>query len=167
MKERLFFFAPDVDDAHTIIRDLTEFGVSDSDLHVIAREDVALDPIAEPDLLHRSDVADAAKRGATTGGAMGLIGSIVAVSNPAIGLTLGGGAILAGTALGSALGTWFSTMVGVSVPNQDVEEYRDRIDHGELMIIVDSEPEYQSALQGMLAAKHPHRVVLQGNMDAA
>ncbi|MCB1841496.1 MAG: hypothetical protein KDI09_00905 [Halioglobus sp.] len=167
MKERLFFFAPGVEDAHKIIDDLTEFGVSENDLHVIAREDIALDPVAEPDLLHRSDLADAAKRGAATGGAMGLIGSILAISNPALGLTLGGGAILAGTALGGALGTWFSTMVGVSVPNQDVEEYRDRIERGELMIIVDSEPSDQTTLKGMLAAKHPQRVILQGNLDAA
>jgi hypothetical protein len=167
MKERVFFFATDVDDAHKIIHDLTDFGVAEEDLHVIANEDIPLEPIAEPDLLHRSDVVDAAKRGAAAGGAMGLFGSIIAVTNPALGFTLGGGAILAGTALGTALGTWFSTMVGVSVRNQDVSEYSDRIKRGELMIIVDSEPKSQPALKAMLSSRHPDRIVLQGNLDAA
>lgn len=167
MKERLFFFAADLDDANAIIRDLTDFGIKEEDLHVIANKDVPLQPIAEPDLIHRSDVVDAAKRGATAGGAMGLIGSLVAVSNPAFGLTLGGGALLAGTALGGAIGTWFSTMVGVSVRNQDVSEFEDRVKRGELMIIVDSESGTQPALKAMLASRHPDRVILQGNLDAA
>ena len=109
----------------------------------------------------------AAKRGAATGGVMGLLGGIVAVTAPPAGLTLGGGAILAGTALGTALGTWFSTLVGVSVPNQDVEEYRDRIERGEFMIIVDCEPEQQPQLAAMLASRHADVILLRGNLDAA
>ena len=167
MKERTFFFTGDLQSAKQIIEDLKEVGITEEDLHVIAREDLSLEPLPEPDLQHRSDVVDAAKRGAATGGAIGLIGSIIAVTVPTVGLTLGGGAILAGTALGSALGTWFSTLVGVSVPNQDVEEYRDRIDKGELMIIVDCEPEQQAALTAMLNSRHPHSLLTQGNLDAA
>jgi hypothetical protein len=167
MKERQFFFAKNVQAVKRIVEDLKEFGLTEEDLHVIAREDISLEPLPEPDLQHRSDVVDAAKRGAATGGAIGLIGSIIAVTVPAAGLTLGGGAILAGTALGSALGTWFSTLVGVSVPNQDVEEYRDRIERGELMIIVDCEPQQQAGLAAMLSSRHPHSLLLQGNLDAA
>jgi hypothetical protein len=167
MKERQFFFAPDLDATKAIIEDLKDFGVPAEDLHVIANDSVAMEPLPEADLEHRSDVIDAAKRGAATGGAIGLIGSIIAVTVPAAGFTLGGGAILAGTALGSALGTWFSTLVGVSVPNQDVEAYRDRIERGEFMVIVDCEPAQQAPLAAMLASRHPHALLLQGNLDVA
>jgi hypothetical protein len=167
MKERQFFFVSDHEDARRIIDDLRDFGITEDDMHVIANDSIVLDPLPEPDILHRSDILDAAKRGGATGGAMGLIGSIVAVTVPPAGLTLGGGAILAGTALGTALGTWFSTLVGVSVPNQDVEEYRHRIDRGELMIIVDCEPWQQSALTGMLQSRHTDILLLRGNLDAA
>ena len=166
MKERQFFFAPDVSAAKQIIEDLEDLGVTENDLHVIANDSVSLEPLPEPDLTHRSDVVDAAKRGAATGGAIGLVGSIVAVTVPAAGLTLGGGAIIAGTALGTALGTWFSTLIGVSVPNQDVEDYRGRIERGELMIIVDCEPEQQPALAAILSSRHDD-ILLQGNLDAA
>jgi hypothetical protein len=167
MKERQFFFAPDVAAATSIIDDLKDFGISEEDLHVIANDSVSLEPLPEPDLTHRSNVVDAAKRGAATGGAIGLVGSIVAISVPAAGLTLGGGAILGATALGTALGTWFSTLIGVSVPNQDVEDYRGRIDRGELMIIVDCEPAQQPALAAMLRSRHAGILLLQGNLDAA
>ncbi len=167
MKERQFFFTPDLDAAKAVIDDLKDFGVPIEDLHVIANDQVSLEAVPEADLEHRSDVIDAAKRGAATGGAIGLVGSIIAVTVPAAGLTLGGGAILAGTALGTALGTWFSTLVGVSVPNQDVEEYRDRIDRGEIMVIVDCEPEQQPALVAMLASRRSESLLLEGNLDAA
>jgi len=167
MKERYFFFARDFESAQHIIEDLKSFGVTEEDLHVIANDDVILEPLPEPDLTHRSDVVDAAKRGAATGGAVGLLGSLVAVTVPPMGLTLGGGAILAGTALGTALGTWFSTLVGVSVPNQDVENYRDRIDRGELMVIVDCEPDQHSQLTAMLESRHADTLLQKGNLDAA
>ena len=167
MKERYFFFTRDYESAKQIIEDLKSFGITEEDLHVIANDEVVLEPLPEPDITHRSDVVDAAKRGAATGGAMGLLGSLVAVTVPPAGLTLGGGAILAGTALGTALGTWFSTLVGVSVPNQDVEDYRERIDRGELMVIVDCEPEHHSQLAAMLESRHSDTLLQKGNLDAA
>lgn len=167
MKERYFFFTRDFESAKQVIEDLRSFGVSEDDLHVIANDEVVLEPLPEPDITHRSDVVDAAKRGAATGGAMGLLGSLVAVTVPPAGLTLGGGAILAGTALGTALGTWFSTLVGVSVPNQDVEDYRERIERGELMVIVDCEPEQHAQLLAMLESRHSGSLLQKGNLDAA
>ena len=146
MKERYFFFTPDFESAKQVIEDMKSFGFTEEDLHVIANDEVVLEPLPEPDITHRSDVVDAAKRGAATGGAMGLLGSIGAVTVPPLGLTLGGGAILAGTALGTALGTWFSTLIGVSVPNQDVEDYRHRIERGEIPHDEPEEIEIQRAV---------------------
>ncbi len=167
MKERQFFFASDFDTAKNMIDDLRSFGIDEEDLHVIANDEVVLDPLPEPDITHRSDVVDAAKRGAAAGGAMGLLGGVLAVTVPPAGLTFGGAAIVAGTALGTALGTWFSTLVGVSVPNQDVEDYRGRIDRGELMIIVDCEPEQQLQVAAMIESRHADSLLLKGNLDAA
>lgn len=167
MKTRLFFFAVNFDSAKAIIEDLIALDYGEEDLHVIARDDVALESLPEPDITHRSDIIDAVKRGAATGGAIGLLGSMVAVTVPPIGLTLGGAAILGGTALGTAGGTWFSTLVGVSVRNQDVEDYRYRIDRGELMTIVDSERDQELRLKSMLESRYPNTLLLAGNLDAA
>ena len=85
MKERQFFFAPDFETAKRIIDDLKDFGITEDDLHVIANDEVVLEPLPEPDITHRSDVVDAAKRGAAAGGAMGLLGGILAVTVPPAG----------------------------------------------------------------------------------
>lgn len=167
MKERLFFFAQDEKAAKAMIGSLETLGLEESDLHVIANDRAATEPLPEADLTHRSDVVDAAKLGAATGGALGLLGGVLVVTVPPAGLTLGGGALLAGTALGSALGTWFSTLVGVSVPNQDVEQYRQRIDAGEVMIIVDATEDQRQLLTTLMQQRYPDTLLLQGNLDAA
>jgi uncharacterized membrane protein len=167
MKNRTFFMVKGIEAAKTMVADIRSLGVEDEDLHVIADHSITLEPLPEPDLAHRSDLINAARRGALTGGAMGLVGGVIAVTVPAVGLTLGGGAVLAGTALGTALGTWFSTLVGVSVPNQDVEEYRQRIESGEVMIIVDLDEDTQRQFTTTMAERHPDIVLEFGNLDAA
>lgn len=167
MKTRTFFFVADIEAAKALVPALRDLGIADEDLHVIANEDITLEPLPEPDLAHRSDLVDAAKRGAMTGGAIGLAGGVVAVTVPVVGLTLGGGALLATTALGAALGTWFSTLVGVSVPNQDVERYRDRIDRGEVMIIVDLEAAQEERFTALVEQRFPGTLLTHGNLDAA
>ncbi len=59
MKERQFFFASDFDTAKNMIDDLRSFGIDEEDLHVIANDEVVLDPLPEPDITHRSDVVAA------------------------------------------------------------------------------------------------------------
>jgi hypothetical protein len=167
MKNRVFFLVEDIEAAKRLVPDLRRLGIEDPDLHVIASESIALEPLPEPDIIHRSDLVNAARRGAVTGGTLGLVGGLVALTVPVAGLTVGGGAVLASTALGTALGTWFSTLVGVSVPNQDVEQYRDRIDRGEVMIIADLEPEQEPLFTGLMADRHPETLIEFGNLDAA
>ena len=167
MKNRTFFLVENISAAKMLVPEIRLLGIGDEDIHVIANEDITLEPLPEPDIVHRSDLVDAAKRGAMTGGVMGLAGGVVAVTVPVAGLTLGGGAVLAGTALGTALGTWFSTLVGVSVPNQDVEQYRDRIDRGEVMIIVDLEPGQEDRFTALVEERFPGTLLTHGNLDAA
>ena len=167
MKKRTFFFVEDIDAARKLVAAMQGLGIAETDLHVIANEDISLEPLPEPDILHRSDLLDAAKRGALTGGTIGLAGGVVALTMPIAGLTLGGGALAASTALGTALGTWFSTLVGVSVPNQDVEKYRDRIDRGEVMLIVDLEPGQEPAFLELINARYPDTLLTSGMLDAA
>ena len=167
MKKRTFFFVEDIHAAKNLVAEIQDLGIEEADLHVIANEDITLEPLPEPDILHRSDLLDAAKRGALTGGTIGLAGGVVALTLPVAGLTLGGGAIAASTALGTALGTWFSTLVGVSVPNQDVEKYRDRIDRGEVMLIVDLERGQEPAFLRLVNIRCPDEVLTSGMLDAA
>ncbi len=167
MKNRIFFMVGNIEDAKIVVEDLRSEDFDDSSIHVIAAESIAMEPLPEADIAHTSDLIGAARRGAVTGGSMGLIGGVAAMTFPVAGLTLGGGALLAGTALGTALGTWFSTLVGVSVPNQEVERYRERIDAGEIMIIVDVEDDEADTVQNLVGKRYPDLVLTRGEIEAA
>ena len=167
MKNRTYFFVEDIEAAKVLVEEIRQLGIDDADLHVIASEGTALEPLPEADIVHRSDLVNAARRGAVTGGTVGLVGGLVALTVPVAGLTLGGGAVLGSTALGATLGTWFSTLVGVSVPNQEVEQYRDRIDRGQVMIIVDVDEGQEPLLTALMSDRYPDTLLEYGSLDTA
>lgn len=167
MNNRSYFFVDDIDAAKQLVPHLKEAGLDETQIHVIAKEDTSLEPLPEPDIAETSDVFGAAKRGAIAGGTMGLLGGLAAMTFPAAGLTVGGGALIASTALGGALGTWFSTLIGVSVPNEDIAQYQDRIEKGEVMILVDADDSTAEKLADVVESKHPGTVISHGELQPA
>jgi len=53
------------------------------------------------------------------------------------------------------------------VPNRDVNEYRSRIEAGEVMIIVDADGEREHTVRELMRQEYPDIVLQQGNLDAA
>lgn len=58
-------------------------------------------------------------------------------------------------------------VVGVSVPNQEVERYRERIDAGEIMIIVDVDDDEAGTVQKLVGKRYPDLVLTRGEIEAA
>lgn len=137
MKQQLVFLTPDIEKAKLIIEDLRSAGYSDESINVLTNDKVKLDHFHEPDLRHGSDLVNAAKRGAATGGTVGALAGLLFVAFPPAGLALGGGAILGAAAAGAGFGVWTSTLIGVSVPNSQLRAYQEAIDEGQVLICVD------------------------------
>ncbi len=167
MTTRYYFFVPDIEAAKLLVPELKSTGLEDKDIHVVAREDTSLEPLPDPDILLTSDLVSSAKRGAVTGGTLGLVGGLAAMSFPAAGLTLGGGALLFSTALGGALGTWFSTLIGVSVPNEEIRKFQDQIDSGQVMILIQSDDDTADEVISLVGRKHPDAIVSRGELADA
>lgn len=169
MTIRSYFLLDDVATTQRVVADLERMDFDASDIHVIARDDVSLEQLPEADLPHRSDVAQAAKRGVLAGGSLGLLAGtgLAFVTGPA-GLALGGGALLAMTTVGgAAFGAWTSTLIGVSVPNSDLDRFHDAIrDEGKLLVLVDTEDEAQADGVAELVGRHsPATVVESGTVE--
>lgn len=164
MSNRTYFFVDDIEAAKKLVPELKKQGLDDASIHVIANEDISLEPLPEPDVASTSDLFGAAKRGAVAGSTMGLVGGLAAMTFPPAGLTLGGGAILASTALGGALGTWFSTLIGVSVPNEEIAQFQERIDKGDIMILVDVDDDTIDGLKETVDRHLPGTVISTGEL---
>ncbi|MDO3382099.1 hypothetical protein [Gilvimarinus algae] len=147
----LFLIASDTQDARELVEALRQREITEAQINLVARSDVELEELPEADLTHESDVINAAKRGSITGAGVGLLAGIGVVAFGPAGLAIGGSALSAAGALagfsagGAAFGTWASTMVGVSIPNTDYENFQKAIDAGQILIMVDLESERQAS----------------------
>jgi len=135
--KRILLLLPDVDVAKRIVDDLLIARLREEEMHVVAKEGVPLMDLPEATLAQKTDLIPSIKRGVAAGGATGLLAGLIAITVPG-GITVAGGAVLlASTLVGTAFGAWISSMIGISVPSHEVEEYEQAIEQGKLLMMVD------------------------------
>ncbi|MDF0556901.1 general stress protein [Kamptonema sp. UHCC 0994] len=85
-----------------------------------------------------------ATAGAVTGGLIGLIGSLTALTIPGIGPIVAGGTIatllgdaLVGGAIGAAAGGLVGGLIGLGVPEEQARVYSDRLSRGDYLVFVE------------------------------
>lgn len=86
--------------------------------------------------------------GAATGGLIGLIGALSALTVPGVGPVLAGGALatlladtLVGGAIGAAAGGLVGALIGLGIPEDRARGYNDRVSRGEYLVMVDGTDE--------------------------
>lgn len=159
--KRVYFLVPNVRMAGNIVDELLLARIEERHIHVIAKDGTPLGSLPEAGILEKSDFYPALQRGVAVGGATGILAGLLAVTFPPAGLALGGGAILATALLGSGFGVWFSTMIGTDVPNTRHERFRDAIERGEVLMLVDV-PKRRVAEIEELVQKHHRSAEIQG-----
>lgn len=123
-------------------------GVDDDAITLVARHDIEMDAVPGERIDVAADVVPAAWRGAATGGALGLVGGIVGVAVPAIGIPLAGVGLLALT--GAAVGAWSSALMGSEVPSQVRREFEAEIAAGRVLVVIDAPREETAAIGAAL-----------------
>ena len=152
---RLYFMLPDIDTTRKVVDELLLQRIESSHIHVIAREGTALEDLPEASLLQKSDFIPAVERGLAVGGVTGVLAGIAAVTFPPAGLVLGGGAILATSLAGAGIGAWVSGMIGVDVPNSQIEKFEQGIQAGEVLMMVDVPKDKVTEIEAMVHSHHP------------
>jgi hypothetical protein len=110
-------------------------GVEDEGISLIARSDIEMEDIPSDRLDASNDMVPAALRGACMGGAMGLVGGIVAMAIPPVGITLAGVGIM--TVLGAAVSSWSAALMGTTVENPVRRAFEDEIKAGRILVVID------------------------------
>ncbi|MGB0722791.1 MAG: DUF1269 domain-containing protein [Gammaproteobacteria bacterium] len=154
---KLYFLAPDVKTAEDIVGALREIGLGDDDLGVIARSESMVEELPEPGIQEISDVKPAMKNGIAVGAASGVLAGLAAIVIPG-GMAVGGPAIFAMVVGGGAFGAWASSLIGVSVPNREVEVFQSAIDKGQVLMIVSTTQVSEETIKGVVAMHHPEVV---------
>ena len=133
--KRIYFVAPDVDSAATLVELFHSRDIPDSQLHLVANDRVALGDLPEADALENSDLYPALKRGAAAGGTLGLLAGVAAVTTG--GLAVGGAAVAGMTAAGAGFGSWVSGMVGAGLSDEEVRKKEQAIESGAVLVMAD------------------------------
>ena len=152
---RLYFMVPDVDTANTVVDELLLKRVDDHHIHVVAKEGTPMGDLPEANLLQKSDFIPAMERGLAVGGITGVLAGIAAVTFPPAGLILGGGAILGTSLAGAGIGAWISGMIGMDVPNSQIEKFEDAIEKGEVLMMIDIPKTRVEEIEALIQQHHP------------
>ena len=152
---RLYFMVPDVDTANKVVDELLLKRVDDHHIHVVAKEGTPMGDLPEANLLQKSDFIPAMERGLAVGGITGVLAGIAAVTFPPAGLVLGGGAILGTSLAGAGIGAWISGMIGMDVPNSQIEKFEAAIENGEVLMMIDVPKTRVEEIEALIQQHHP------------
>jgi hypothetical protein len=139
MKTRQVFSTPDLAAAKTAMEAARMAGVDDDDISLIARADIEMQDIPSDRIDLTNDMVPAALRGAAMGGGLGLVGGLVAIAIPPVGITLAGAGLMA--LVGAAVGSWSAALMGTTVENPVRRKFEDEIKAGRILVVVDDDNE--------------------------
>lgn len=158
MRRRLYFVLPDVESARRTADDLLLARVEDRHMHFLARRGIDLGELHQAGYLMKSD----ALHGAGVGLGLGVLGGLaiggMIVFTPIEGTEPHPITLLVAVVLGGALGAWISSMVGSSVPNSKLKQFRPEIDAGKILMMVDVPLEAVERIRDIVRAGHPEAV---------
>ena len=152
---RIYFMVPDIDTANLVVDELLLKRIDDHHIHVVAKEGTAMGDLPEASLLQKSDFIPATERGLAVGGITGMLAGLAAITFPPAGLVLGGGAVLGTSLAGAGIGAWISGMIGMNVPNTQIEQFEEAIEKGEILMMVDVAKERVEEIEELVQKHHP------------
>ena len=152
--EKLILLADDVNAAKAVVDTLHGLNIQDDSIDVIANEHTPLDELPGADLDEETDAVPAFKRGAVIGGATGVLAGVAAMVFPPAGIAIGGSAVLAGAVGGASFGAFASALIGVSVPNSQLDEYEQAVKGGQVLLVASVADDQLDAVKAELKDRH-------------
>jgi len=156
MRRRLYFMLPDVVHCKELVNELQKANLKNSDIHVIARDDIPLEGLHKASALQKTELAHGLEFGAGIGGIAGMLGGLLAVVFPPAGVVLGGGAvILATTLVGASFGTLLSGLISRDIPNHELENFQNAILNGSILLLLDIATKRIDEITKLIKTTHP------------
>ena len=150
---RFCFLLPDVASAHGIVDDLRGEGINDADIFVVANESTDLGDLPDAGEIEKSDFYPQLKRGLALGGAIGVIGGLVAMR--VAGAVIGGGAVVLFGLVGAGVNALLAAIAGASFSNSRLAEFEAAVQAGHVLVMVDVPPARIDEIEGLVRQRHP------------
>jgi hypothetical protein len=156
MQKKLYFMLPNLETCTQLVTQLKQAGLHEDQIHIVAREGMALERLPKASLLQKTEVVRGIEVGLGVGGIAGILGGLLAVTFPPAGLAIGGGAlILATTLAGAGFGSIVSGIIAADIPHHELEIFQSKIDQGEILLILDTPVARAEELIELIKSHHP------------
>ncbi|KIQ96407.1 hypothetical protein [Lysobacter sp. A03] len=156
MTERHVFCTPDINTASQVMAAARSAGVEDDNILLVARSDIELEQIPDQRKQADTDMLPAAARGVGYGAGAGLLAGLIAVAIPPVGITMAGAA--AATLAGGAVGGWISALMGSSLPDPVRQQFEERIEAGQILVILDGDEDVLEAAEPAIVSAGGNRL---------
>jgi hypothetical protein len=158
MRRRLYFLLPDVESARRTADDLLLARIDDRHMHFLARRGTDLGELHEAGYLLKTDLVHGAGVGLGLGALGGAAIGVMVLFYPLEGTQPHPLAFFVAVLLGAVLGAWVASMVGASVPNSKLHQFRREIEAGKVLMMVDVPYDAIETIRGLVMARHPEAV---------
>lgn len=158
MRRRLYFLLPDLPCARQIVDDLLLARIEARHMHVLARRGTELGDLPEASVLQKTDLVHGAQTGVLFGGLLGALGGFVLVWLSPRDLPVAPVMVLVLAVVGALFGLWVASLVGAGVPNSQLRQFRDAIEGGRILLMVDVPFARRDRVLALVHARHPEAV---------
>lgn len=155
MRRRLYFMLPDIPTARSLLDVLLLARIEESRLRFYAKEGSLPSDMPEANFLQKTDLVHGAELGMMVGASAGLLGGALLVMFPPEGVHLQMIAILATALGGAAFGAWVSGMAAAALPNSRLESFREGIERGQVLLIIDVPFGRVAEIEELIARRDP------------
>ncbi|MES2151777.1 MAG: DUF1269 domain-containing protein [Pseudomonadota bacterium] len=155
MRRRLYYMLPDIPHARALLDELLLKRIEERYMHFMARDDTLPADMPDASFLQKTDLVHGAQMGMMVGGGAGLIAGVLLVMFPPEGLSLQTMAILVAGLGGAVFGAWASGMNAAAVPNSRLAQFTERIQNGEVLLIIDLPHSRVAEIEELIKERHP------------
>jgi hypothetical protein len=141
MQRKVYFMLPDVEHCKQLVTELKNVGLTEHDIHVMARDDIPLEGLHRASALQQTELAHGLELGTGVGSVAGMLGGLLVVVFPPAGVILGGGAVVLATTLaGASFCAIVSALIARDIPNHELVAFQSSIIEGQILLMLNIAP---------------------------
>ncbi|MEP6485448.1 MAG: hypothetical protein ABJB01_13445 [Rudaea sp.] len=140
-------------------------GLDGKRVSLVARGDINKNELPDSLVNVSMDFAPSVKRGIAIGAATGLAIGIIVPLIPAVGISLNPFELIAFLIGGALIGAWSASLIGASVPNSLRRKFKDEIEAGHTLVVIDTDGVDDARIVGSMANAANRHLVWQSDSN--
>jgi hypothetical protein len=162
--KRMYYLTGNLDSTEQISNDIHAAGITDWHFHVISKDEAGLyrRRIHGAHLFQKNEAICYGERGALIGFGVALLLAIgFTMARVPFGAGASGLVYVALFGFITLFGAWVGGLMGLATENRAIARFRDDIDTGNYLILIDVRPDREEAISQLMATKHPEARLMQ------